>query len=461
MKKAVLLLFLLTLTFFIGCHRHRSNDNLVEVDLPQIQDSGRIVALTLYGSASYFLYRGEPMGFEYELMQQFAKSLGLQLEVKVAKSQSELVRMLQQGEGDIIAFNLGITKELKDSVLFCGDELITHQVLVQRNGTGNHKPLKDVTQLVGKKIHVKPGRYLDRLNNLNKELGGGIDIQVVENDSLSSEDLIALVAKGEIDYTVCDNTFAKLNKTYFYNLNINLAISFDQRSSWAVRTTSPLLAEAATRWHEENSKSADYKRSHKRYFEISKQIQLDPILSIENGAISHFDQLFKKYAKEINWDWRLLASLAYTESNFDTTAVSWAGARGLMQLMPLTAKAMGVPEGKEQNPEESIKAAVKYLGLTTETFKNIPSDNERTKFVLAAYNAGTGHILDAMALAEKYGKDKNTWDDNVETFVLLKSKEEYYNDPVCKFGYIRGTDTYQFVKDILNRLEIYKEKIKK
>ena len=177
MKKAVLLLFLLTLTFFIGCHRHRSNDNLVEVDLPQIQDSGRIVALTLYGSASYFLYRGEPMGFEYELMQQFAKSLGLQLEVKVAKSQSELVRMLQQGEGDIIAFNLGITKELKDSVLFCGDELITHQVLVQRNGTGNHKPLQDVTQLVGKKIHVKPGRYLDRLNNLNKELGGGIDIQ--------------------------------------------------------------------------------------------------------------------------------------------------------------------------------------------------------------------------------------------------------------------------------------------
>lgn len=129
--------------------------------------------------------------------------------------------------------------------------------------------------------------------------------------------------------------------------------------------------------------------------------------------------------------------------------------------MPLTAKAMGVPEGKEQNPEESIKAAVKYLGLTTETFQNIPTEEERTKFVLAAYNAGTGHILDAMALAEKYGKDKNIWDDNVETFVLLKSKEEYYNDPVCKYGYIRGTDTYQFVKDILNRLEIYKEKIKK
>ena len=461
MKKVGLLLLFFGLTFLIGCRHHHTNKDLLQVDLPQIQDSGKIVALTLYGSASYFLYRGEPMGFEYELMQQFAKSLGLQLDVKVASSQTEMVRMLQQGEGDIIAYNLGITKELKDSILFCGDELITHQVLVQRNGWGNQKPIKDVTQLVGKKIYVKPGRFLDRLENLNKELGGGIDIQVVDNDSLSSEDLIASVAKGEIDFTVCDNTFAKLNKTYFFNLNIDLAISFDQRSSWAVRLSSPLLAEAATKWHEENVKSADYKRSHKRYFEISKQIQRDPILSLENGMISHFDHLFKKYAKEINWDWRLLASLAYTESNFDTTAVSWAGARGLMQLMPFTAHSMGVPEGKEENPEESIKAAVKYLKLTSETFQNIPTEEERTKFILAAYNAGTGHILDAMALAEKYGKDKYAWDDNVETYVLLKSKEEYYNDAVCKFGYIRGTDTYQFVKDILNRLEVYKENIKK
>ncbi len=461
MKKAGLLLLLFALTFFLGCRHHHAESKQLQVDLPQIQDSGKIVALTLYGSASYFLYRGEPMGFEYELIQQFAKSLGLQLEVKVASSQEDLVHMLMQGEGDIIAYNLGITKELKDSVLFCGDELITHQVLVQRNGWGKQKPIQNVTQLIGKKIHVKPGRYLDRLHNLNKELGGGIDIEVVDNDSLSAEDLISMVAKGEIDFTVCDNTFAKLNKTYFYNLNIDLAISFDQRSSWAVRKTSPFLAEAATRWYWENVKTSSYKQSHKRYFEISKQIQHDPILSVDGGMISHYDHLFKKYAKEIHWDWRLLASLAYTESNFDTTAVSWAGARGLMQLMPLTAKAMGVPEGKEQNPEESIKAAVKYLGLTTETFQNIPTEEERTKFVLAAYNAGTGHILDAMALAEKYGKNKNIWDDNVETFVLLKSKEEYYNDPVCKYGYIRGTDTYQFVKDILNRLEIYKEKIKK
>ena len=155
----------------------------------------------------------------------------------------------------------------------------------------------------------------------------------------------------------------------------------------------------------------------------------------------------------------MLASLVYTESSFDSTAVSWAGAKGLMQLMPQTAKAMGVPEGKEQNPEESIKAAVKYLGITAQSFTAVPEE-ERTKFILAAYNSGLGHILDAMALAEKYGSDKYCWQENVEKFILLKSNEEYFTDPVCKNGYFRGQETYNFVREITERYEQYKKKIK-
>ena len=181
---------------------------------------------------------------------------------------------------------------------------------------------------------------------------------------------------------------------------------------------------------------------------------------MKDGKISHFDQLFKKYAKEIDWDWRVLASLAYTESNFDTTAVSWAGAKGLMQLMPKTAYAMGVPVGKEHNAEESIKAASKYLALTARSFTKITDPDEKVKFILGSYNAGIGHIFDAMALAEKYGKNKYVWDDNVAEFVLLKSHEEYYTDPVCKNGYFRGRETYNFVKEILSRAEVYRQKIK-
>ena len=454
------ILILFTLLGLTGGCKERKAKTLKATpnDLPQLKDSGRLVVLTLYNSTSYFIYRGQEMGFQYELAQQFAQSLGLKMEVKVARNVADMERKLINGEGDLIAYNLPITKEVKNRVTYCGNEIITHQVIVQQTGRQT-RPLKDVTELIGKEVYVKPGKYYERLVNLNQELGGGILIKKVTSDSIGVEDLIAQVSEGKIQYTVADNDIARLNATYFPNLNIHLSISFDQRSSWAVRRDCPLLAQAANEWQKNNATSPAYTASMKRYFETSKNLPHSPILSLREGKISHYDELFKKYAKEINWDWRLLASLAYKESNFDTTAVSWAGAKGLMQLMPSTAHAMGMPPGKEQNAEESIKAAVKYLGITTKSFMQIP-EPERIHFVLASYNSGIGHVLDAMALAEKYGKKKYVWKDNVEKYILLKSQEEYFTDSVCKYGYFRGTETYTFVRDIMGRYEQYKKKIK-
>lgn len=427
-------------------------------DLTQIVDSGELVVLTLYSSTTYFNYRGQEMGYQYELSQQFANELGVKLRIKTARTPIQLVEMLQRGEGDLIAYTLPITKRGKDSLLYCGEEVVTHQVIVQRRN-GKQALLKDVTDLIGKQVHVKRGKYYERLKNLNEELGGGIEIVLVENDSTSVEDLITKVAQGVIDYTVADNDIARLNKTYYPFLNIELSISFDQRASWAVRKDQPLLAAKANEWHKAGMTRPEYTASMKRYFETSKRSPHSPVLSVSEGKISIYDDLFKKYAPTIGWDWRLLASLAFTESNFDSTAVSWAGAKGLMQLMPTTAKANGMPEGMEHNPEESVKAAVKYLGRTARSFANIPEE-ERVKFVLASYNSGIGHILDAMALAEKYGKNRHIWTDNVEPYILLKSNEEYFTDSVCKHGYFRGIETYNFVRDITQRFERYKEIIK-
>ena len=155
------------------------------VDLPQIQERKELVVLTVNSSVSYFHYRGEPMGFQYELAQQFAKSLGLDLKVKVVKDEEQLVSSLLKGEGDLVAYNLIITNPLKDSLIYCGEEDITRQVIIQRRGK---KALKDVTELVGKKVYVNSGKYRTRLENLNRELGGGIDICEISSDSVSSED---------------------------------------------------------------------------------------------------------------------------------------------------------------------------------------------------------------------------------------------------------------------------------
>lgn len=427
------------------------------VDLPEIRERGELIVLTANSSTSYFDYRGEPMGFQYELAQQFARFLGVTLQLKVVNNAQEMVNCLLRGEGDLIAYNLPVTNRWKDSLLYCGEENITHQVLVQRKGK---QQVKDVTELVGKDVHVVPGKYLERLNNLNDELGGGIRVYVEPADSVSVEDLMTQVAMGEIDYTIASNELAKINRTYYPNLDIQLVVSFDQRASWAVRNTSPLLAEAADKWHRENINSPEFRASAKRYFELNKHTPHGPILSLKDGKISHFDALFRKYAKEIEWDWRLLASLAYTESNFDPTVVSWAGARGLMQLMPATSRAMGVPPGKDQDPEESIKAAVKYIARLQQIFSKVTDREERQKFVLAAYNAGVGHVTDAMALAEKYGRNRYVWEHHVAHYILLKSHEEYYTDPVCKSGYFRGTETYNFVIEVTRRADLYKEKIR-
>ena len=430
---------------------------IIHDDLDQIIEDKELIVLTINSYASYFNYREVPMGFQYELAQGFAKSLGVELKVKVLNSEVELVNALLNGEGDLIAYNLPITNERKKDLIYCGEENVSHQVLVQRYGKNG---LEDVTQLVGKEIYVMPGKYEERLENLNQELGGGIIINEVSADSINNEDLIEMVAEGKIDYTVTNNELARINKTYYPNLDITMEISFDQRSAWAVRKTSPKLAEAADKWHRENINSAEFEASARRYFELNKHTPQGSILSLKDGRISHYDDLFRKYAPQINWDWRLLAALVYTESNFNPSAVSWAGAKGLMQLMPRTARVYGVPAGMESDPEQSIKGGVKYIAELQKIFSKVKTDNDRIKFVLASYNSGIGHVFDAMALAEKYGKDKYLWDGNVAVYMLLKNKEEYYKDPVCKNGYFRGTETYNFVRDVMTRADVYIRNIK-
>ncbi len=449
---ALAALLLTTALLAGGCSRAGSGLR----DLQQIQDSGRLTVLTMYGPASYFIYRDSEMGLQYETARQLAEYIGVQMDIVVARSTHELVGMLNSGKGDLIAYNLPVTNAGKDSVLYCGHEFTTHQVIVQRSGKD---ALTDVTELIGKDVYVKSGRQYTRMKSLNDELGGGIKLHEVTADSVSAEDLTAQVDAGEIDYTVADNDVARLIRTYHPDLNINLAISFDQRSSWAVRKTSTQLAALIDRWSAEASTADTYLSNASRYFRQSRSLSNPPVISVEDGRISAFDDLFRRYAPEIGWDWRLLASLAYTESNFDPDVVSRAGAQGLMQLMPVTAHNMGVPIGRESDPEESVRAAVKYLSYTGSVFGSVPKE-ERYKFVLAAYNSGIGHVQDAMALAEKYGCDKNVWDDNVERYLLLKSNEEYYTDPVCKNGYLRGAETEKFVRSTLERYERYRELIR-
>ena len=180
-----------------------------------------------------------------------------------------------------------------------------------------------------------------------------------------------------------------------------------------------------------------------------------PMLNRAGGVISHYDGFFQRYASTLRWDWRLLAAQCYQESTFDPKARSWAGACGLMQIMPGTADHLGLSRANIYDPEQNIAAAVRYLAELERNFSDIREHSERTKFVLAAYNGGHFHIRDAMALARKNGRNANSWRE-VESFVLGLSQPQYYNDPVVKNGYMRGSETVDYVRKIHERWNGYR-----
>ncbi|NDV79246.1 transglycosylase SLT domain-containing protein [Dysgonomonas sp. 511] len=427
-------------------------------DFEQIKEKGELTIITLNSSTSYFIYKEEPMGYDYDLAQEFCNQHGLTLNVKVAENVKRLVEMLNSGEGDLIAYELPVVNELRDSVRYCGLQQVTHQVLVQRSNRGDTLAT-NVTELLGKDVYVEGDtKYYQRLQNLDAELGGGINIHAVNEDTITSEDLIAMVASGKIRYTIADEYIAKLNRTYYRNINIQLQVSFEQRSSWAVRNDMPELAKALDEWYTKSDNTPEYKAITKKYFELSKlplEGEYAAPEDLPKGAVSIYDDLFKKHAAGTKYEWQFLAAICYHESRFINNLTSWAGAAGIMGLMPRTAKSLGLTSEDRMNPDLSIGAAVELLDRLDKMYKGIDTE-ERTKFILAAYNAGNGHVNDARALARKYGANANVWEGNVEKYLELKSLPEYYNDSVCKSGYFRSGETINYVKIVRATTERFK-----
>ena len=254
-----------------------------------------------------------------------------------------------------------------------------------------------------------------------------------------------------LDLTVAPNlsrAVAMLNKTYYPDLDISLDVSFPQRASWAVAKDKEWLADSINVWFAQESPQRTNAELLKRFYEQSKGL---PMVNFDfsKGYISRYDDLFKKYAPTVGWDWRLMAAQAYQESRFRPNARSWVGARGLMQIMPATARGYRTPVSKLNNPETSVKVASALINdLDGYLKKYVPNDKERIKFVIAAYNVGIAHVYDAIRLAEKYGLDPTTWNGNVEKAILMKMNPKYYNDPVVKYGYCRGTETVDYVDKI-------------
>jgi membrane-bound lytic murein transglycosylase F len=437
----------------------------VETDMADVIERGYLNALIDNNSLSYFIYRGEPLGYEYELLKSLAERLNVDLKITIISGVHDGIDRLNRGDGDVLAFPLTITSERRAWINFSDPHFSTTQVLVQKKPFGweqdparlEHLLVRNPADLIGKEVHVmQSSSFAERLRNLSAELGGEI---IVREDSLAeTESLIWKVQSGEVQYTVADQPFAMVNATYYPDLDVGTELSQPQQIGWATRLNSPVLLDSINVWMKELKQTGTYRTIYNKYFRdlrTSKFRIASDFHSFSGDQLSRFDDVFKSAAAVIDWDWRLIASVVYQESGFNPGVKSWAGAQGLMQLMPATVTQFKVND--VYDPEQNIRAGVRVLGHLDKLWaKTVVDPNERVKFVLASYNAGISHVVDARNLARKNGKDPVKWDDNVQYYLTKLSDPKYYRDPLAAAGYCSCREPIRYVENILERFEDYK-----
>lgn len=405
------------------------------------------------------------MGFNYELLKAYSEHLGVNLEVVTTNDPDEAIKMLFSGKADILAIGLTADAAVKKKLKFTEPVYRTPQVLIQKkpglwrtmnSDSVKSRLIRDPMDLAGKTVFIPKGTlHSPGLKMLSRKIGKDLSVKEIPSNS---ERLIQLVDEEKIDYALCDGNVASVNSTYYPDIDVITTVSPPQGIAWGIRKIySTGLQKDLNEWIISFKKTRKYALLYNKYFENSRSSKIvkSNYYTLSTGKISPWDELIKIYSDSIKWDWRLLASLICQESRFEPYVKSWTGAYGLMQVMPATGRNLGIDI--TSSPGNNIKAGARYIEWLQGIFETkIPDETERNRFILASYNAGPGHILDAMKLAEKNGRDPKIWNDNVADWLLKKSDPQYYNDTVVKNGYFRGKESIAFVDEILERYEHYK-----
>ncbi len=451
--------FLFVVLFFVGVFcggcSHYSEPNFLRheayIDKDSIVRRGVLRAVTDYNSVNYFVYKGEAVGYQYELLKQYAKHLGVELEIVADNSLNSGYEKLSCGDVDILASSLIADSALIPSVALCEPYGESGIVLVSNVDSLATLREVDTVYCMAQSFY---SRILEEYNDTAER-----EIVVVPIEHYDAEQLVSLVGEREIKATICLENIARANKWYYDSLKLGEKVCENQELAWGVRQTSVELQADISQWMKGFKKTSTFKKIYRKYV-IDPREHHGTTQNIKGDTYNDiYEEEIKSIAVDKRYNWILISSVIYQESRFNNNARSWAGASGLMQLMPETAARFGVDDTSD--PVQSIRAGYEYLlWLDNRLVGLVPDSRERVKFVLASYNVGLGHVMDAIRLAEKLGKDSQVWTDCVETCLLLKANPKYYSDPVVKYGFCRGTETVAYVKNVLDRYGNYRKRLR-
>jgi membrane-bound lytic murein transglycosylase F len=430
----------------------------------RIRERGYLIALTDQNTLNYFVYRGEPMGYQLMLLEAFSKYLGVPLKIISSNKVSTLEYYLRNNAADLIALNLPVTFDGKKRVQFSNPFGETRLVLVQRSLQGRNKDgasfVKSIREFPKDTLFVRENPYLSSFYHLIYRQSGRKAI-LKEIPEISQEDLILKVSKGEIRYALCQENVARVYKRYYRNIDVSVVAYPHFKYSWGVTHASDTLLTEINKWLGAYKSSGELKKNYLEYFDnqrVVNSMQSD-YFSVSGCCLSPYDDIFREQSKLVYWDWRLIASLVYEESNFRQGQISTHNAIGLMQLIPETAAKFGIDS--MSTPARQISGGIKYLRyLDAQLPEEISDPCERVYFVLAAYNVGIGRVLAAREKAEQFGKDKNKWNRHVDYYLLRRSKKDPQMKPDSASTYPIDYKTEGFVDNIITRYYHYRNLIR-
>jgi membrane-bound lytic murein transglycosylase F len=435
--KLVIYLPIILVLFTVGSSTGEERDGL-----NRVQKAGQITVITRNNAHCYYIYRGQPMGFEYDLAKTFANYLGVDLQVRTDRW-GDMITALNEGKGDFIAVSMTITRSRRKMVDFSKQYLSIQQRVIVHEGNNTIKELADLN---GKTIHVRRATsYAERLSELREN---GLDLALKLHDDVPTEELIRRVAEREIELTIANSNVALLNRRYYPNIKIGIPVEEPQAVGWAVKKGEKALLTAVNDFFDAIRTDATFDDIYGSYYgkvRVFDRFDLKKFHQRIKTRLPKYEAIIKRAAREYSFDWRLIAAVIYQESHFNPRARSHRGVRGLMQLTMQTAEEMGVTN--RLDPEQSIMGGVRYLKELYRRYDGVEG-LDRILITLASYNVGPRHIAAAQKIARNKGLDPTRWSSLEQTLPLL-CYEEYME--MSKSGYCRGEEPVRYV----NRIKTY------